>query len=704
MNRLLFVLTLYLLPIFASAQEAVDSTVVDSLTRELKEVVVEAVPIRHLGNQTTVTITRAMRKNAESTAEMLGNIPGITVNRAHNSVEYMGHSDIKFLVDSMEKDEEYIKNLGHLRFDRVDIIRNPGGRYADYSILINLHTRENYEGYEGFASAKTNINPAYDKGYAFSRLNTGISFTYTWDKWTISTSPGFSFRRDQSDILYSNTKYPYNNLQEIIIPNPGGEPSSRPYVRGKGWDLNIDYQFNKNHSISATYYYAKQDDDTYRHSTILSGALDASVLDTISIRRVSRDNGFRHTYALFYKGRIDGWNLWIGANYNHNPWCTREHTERSSGFMLDDNLRQQLNFTWVNADISHNFFDGKLSTGIGYENLWRRHRIKEMETLDILTTSTERRNRWYLSTGYNISPSMHLRLDGGMTFLSSISGGIKENHTLWNLRAEISKDFKGGYVSINYERAIRNPLSQSRQDYGQFTDSITWNGGNPLLKSSTNNYISLYGSALDNTLSIRGSLSINPDEINNIVEERTGMRPDGTVGPYIAIQPQNTYNRSWDIGITYRRRFKRARPSATIGWRDSYASYNGKSYRENGIRMIIGCEYEISEKDFYASVEYRYLPTGFVSPQGYTKGKLDHATIILQKRFFKRQLEIMIEYLPPIHLVSGESRSWAFSPVMNSYTVTNAQKLKYNSMYITLRYRISGGKSVRHYRRTLFNE
>lgn len=299
---------------------------------------------------------------------------------------------------------------------------------------------------------------------------------------------------------------------------------------------------------------------------------------------------------------------------------------------------------------------------------------------------------------------MHVKLDGGMTFLSSISGGIKENQTLWNLRAEISKDFKGGYVSINYERSIRNPLSQSRQDYGQFTDSLTWSGGNPFLRSSTDNWISLYSSALDNTLSIRGYLSINPAEINNIVEERTGMRPDGTMGPYIAIQPQNTYSRSWDIGITYRKRFNRARPSATIAWRDFYTSYKDKSYRESGIRMIIGCEYEISEKDFYAFVEYRYLPTGFVSPQGYTKGKSDYATIILQKRFFKRQLEIMIEYLPPIHLVSGRSRSWTFSPVMNSYTVTNDQKLECNSMYITLRYRISGGKSVRHYRRILFNE
>ena len=137
MSRYFIILVLFIVVALPSkaAHEAADSTAVtqpaDSLSRTLDEVVVEAETIKRDGNHDIITITREMRKNSFNTAQMLGKIPGMHVDYSSNTLEYFGRRNIKILMDSVEKDEDFIKKLSHIRFDKVDIIRDPTGRYSD---------------------------------------------------------------------------------------------------------------------------------------------------------------------------------------------------------------------------------------------------------------------------------------------------------------------------------------------------------------------------------------------------------------------------------------------------------------------------------------------------------------------------------------------------------------------------------------------
>lgn len=87
----------------------------------------EADNITHYADRDVVYITRSMRKGARNTAQMLGNIPGIDCNRADNKLTYYGSSNILILVDSVEKSANYVKELHHLRYDKVDVIPHPMG-------------------------------------------------------------------------------------------------------------------------------------------------------------------------------------------------------------------------------------------------------------------------------------------------------------------------------------------------------------------------------------------------------------------------------------------------------------------------------------------------------------------------------------------------------------------------------------------------
>ena len=54
----------------------------DSLSVNLKDVVVEASNIKQVGNKQLITITRNMRKGKTSTAQMLGDLPNFYYNPA----------------------------------------------------------------------------------------------------------------------------------------------------------------------------------------------------------------------------------------------------------------------------------------------------------------------------------------------------------------------------------------------------------------------------------------------------------------------------------------------------------------------------------------------------------------------------------------------------------------------------------------------
>ena len=91
-----------------------DSTLYHT-TQTLDSVVITGDNTIHHADRDVVRITRAMRKGARNTAQMLGNIPGIDCDYSNNELTYYGSKNILILVDSIEKSPEYIKELHHLR-------------------------------------------------------------------------------------------------------------------------------------------------------------------------------------------------------------------------------------------------------------------------------------------------------------------------------------------------------------------------------------------------------------------------------------------------------------------------------------------------------------------------------------------------------------------------------------------------------------
>ena len=189
----------------------------DSVAREesLSEVSVVASSTRTEGDKTMVVITKEMRRGARNTAQMLGNIRGLTWNAMSNSVEYKGRGNIIVLVDSVEKNHGYVMDLHHLRFEKVEIIDQPKGKYEGYDALINLVTKKNYEGYEGNLHANTRLMPAGPNAGKFLYFVNDGSITYTRNKWNfVASASRMSDNRNLLQQWYERT-FPVQGLTEL---------------------------------------------------------------------------------------------------------------------------------------------------------------------------------------------------------------------------------------------------------------------------------------------------------------------------------------------------------------------------------------------------------------------------------------------------------------------------------------------------------
>ncbi|OYT10879.1 MAG: hypothetical protein B6I18_06765, partial [Bacteroidetes bacterium 4572_112] len=97
-------------------------------------------------------VTAEMRKGSIDTKEILEKINGVSYDRYANTIKVDNNKNVVILVDGVEKNQEYIKNLDPKRLNRVEIVRDPGGRYGleGYAAVINVILNKNYRGTEAF--------------------------------------------------------------------------------------------------------------------------------------------------------------------------------------------------------------------------------------------------------------------------------------------------------------------------------------------------------------------------------------------------------------------------------------------------------------------------------------------------------------------------------------------------------------------------
>ncbi len=702
MKRILLAVILFQFCLIAIANP-VDSVAVDSLPDvELNEIVVSHQNIKQEGDRTIITVDNEMKRGAVKAGDLLGRVPGAYYDPVSTEISYLGSKNVVVLVDSLERNVDYIKRLNVERFDRIDVIRQPSGKYDGYDALINLHTRPLYTGYDGNIFATTALAPEAPAEALLREFTTVAEFTYTREKINFEIDGGYRRVREGGADYYDRS-YPLNGVEERTIEQPRGIfnrnlRNDMGYANGA-----FDWQINQSNSVSARYMLIVTDANVVRNNPVAMTSGAGMRPDTVGVASSERYHDvYDHKAGLYYRGSTGAWNYNASVGYVRHTWGFDRRWTRTSGYRQDDLRDMTQNYMWADAAVSTTGAGNKLFLDLTYRLIVSSFNEKRPVSGQLLSKSDDVRNTLLASARYVPSQRFSMGLKAGFSVLKNKIVDYKATHTSPRVGAWVSASAADWlYTSVNYDCDYTSPGLTAVQDYGQFTDSLRWGGGNPALAPAITHNASV-NLMIKRRLMVYGRISYSDGKLSTIYRAAEGMRPDGVYGPYVTSIIENTSYRSIVAGVNYNTPIKRNFEAGIDGqWAWNHAAYDGWSASKSAPVLNWYFKYFTDANDFQAVLSYSLDGMATVTPQQITWGTEDRFGVSVTKWFLRNRLMVMAMYLPPLHLVRGNHHSQLRSEGLTETQWYNTQYISDNFVSLTVTYKFSGGHSVRNYKRNM---
>ena len=686
----------------------------------LKEVSVVASSTRTEGDKTTAFITKEMRRGARNTAQMLGNIRGLTWNAVDNSVEYNGKRNIIVLVDSLEKGYRYVMNLHHARFERVEIIDQPKGKYEGYDALINLVTKKNYEGYEGNLHGSTRLMPAGPNAGKFIWLVSDGAVTYTRNKWNfVADVTRMSDNKNVLQQWYERT-YSVQGLTERVLHD---KDTNEKLLENQDYQVNlsVDYQLNKTHSLSWTYVYDYNRDNDQLNYSLEQRHINIGTIDTLDVHSINNTYNHNHSTALFYRGRSGKWSYNVDINYVYNRNTPDNTFMRGEHFTLRNHYNDHMHFTRFRSEARRNWYENRLQLRFGYHNTWKDYERCDYDSRRQLNTNGFLRNNgWFNlwgrldSIGHNTA-SVGGRLEQIHVWSRSATqrdaclskNSQKDNQLVWSVSAMYwHKLTAKNWIRFNYDYGISHPNQSQTSAYGYFTDSLTWSGGNPFLRPNVSHQWKVWFDAWW-CFNAQAGVTYAPHTITSFTEIRHGLLPSGMEGDFVASTYVNSRYLSPWASVSFTKRFaKDFVYKADALFALPRARYEGFKQQGRELRFKTSLQYYCRKLNMTTNLIYQLNDDRFVTPQTYaTSNKGDVLGLSIDKTFFRNRLVVNFVAIAPFKWGDGTDKTCLVSPAMQSTSYFSSWKSNNRgALQLSVTYRFMGGKSVREYNREMSDE
>ncbi len=694
-----------------AAQEADTLTVKNDSTDwsiELKEVAVETSSIRTEGDKTTAFITKEMRRGAHNTAQMLGNIRGLIWNAVDNSVEYNNSHNIIVLVDSLEKGYGYVMKLHHMRFEKVEIIDHPHGKYEGYDALINLITKKNYEGYEGSLYGNTRFMPAGPNAGKFLYFVTEGAFTYTKNKWNFVAN--VTRRSDNKNVVqqWHERTFPVQGLTERVLHD---KDTNEKLLKSQDYEASVsaDYQINKHHSLSWTYVYDYNKNENQLNCLLEQRHVNIGTIDTLDVHGLNNTDNHNHSTALFYRGKTGAWSYEADFNYVYNRSTPDKTLQRGETFTLRNHYNDHMHYTRFRSEARRGWYENRLQLRMGYHNTWKNYQREDFDSRQQLNTNGFFRNcGWFNLWGRLDSIGYHTASIGGRVEEVHVrSNGQSENQLVWSASAMYwHKLTEKNWIRFNYDYSISHPNQEQTSAYGYFTDSLTWSGGNPFLHANVTHQWKVWFDAWW-CFNAQAGVTYAPNTITGFSEVRHGLLPCGTEGDYVANTYVNSRYLSLWASLSFTKRFcKNFVYKADVLVAQPKAWYDDFKQRGMEFRFKTSLQYYAPKYKMATYVGYELQHNKYVAPQSYwTNYKDDFLYVSINKPFWKDRLNVTFMAVSPLKWGDGIDKTYIVSPAQQATNYFCSWKSNNRgALQLQITYRFMGGKSVREYSREMSSE
>lgn len=685
---------------------AEDECVDDSLKRSsalsdtLPEIIVVSELIKRRGNEESFVVTKNMRKGTHNAGELLGKINGVFYNPVTTDMSYLGSQNIIVIVDSVEKDLDFIKRLNPDRFSRIDIINMPTGKYQGYDAVINLSTKKNYIGYEGvlLAQGMCYTDGRNGDGHDIKDLRGAGQFIYTHNKFSIDFYGNWSwYRQGLSD--YFKTEYPLNGITETTLETSFRHPNKNIIGSNSVLSLSADYAINDNHSVSVQFRADPSwSKDRYQY------VFNRKYVDYDDSFKENKNLDINDKLDLFvgvwYRGKIKKWTLNSNFTFNNINFDRIYDVDRTTGYNLEDYRH-----------IVSRYMTGSLSAGSYSNNLKWSYSISDNLSLidyeqrsllsrELLSDAKYFRNTLDAAVNFFPNNKFFVGINAGVSTSITKEDNSHSSHLTpraglqmtWNPSNTLSARF-------SYTVSTAYPALSKMQEYSQFTDSLIWSGGNPNLKAAVVHDLNVVFN-LYNMVTLNARYVHKDKAVFGFFDTAYGEISSGQNVPYVNSNYVNGTSDLWNVNLTFTKSFlNHWQASATAKIKGDKARFESWSSSKILPEYDWFIMYHTMKGtlQFYLSGSMRSY--SFITPQQRQWQSEDNIGLSVSKYLLNNKLQIAAMYVLPLHISSGKCHGGLVSdPMITNYWGSN-QSRQNNSFQLTLLYAFKGGKSVKKYNR-----
>lgn len=640
-------------------------------------------------------VTKEMKAGAFSAKYVLDKMNGVHYDEFNNAIKVDNDARVIILVDGIQKDQEYVKNIAPDRMKKVEVIRDPAGRYGmeGYSAVINIILNKDYMGIEVLLQERGLFDAdAIKLEYVPVQNSSSATVTYTYDKLSVYGKLGNSYNNyNMSDMLESKE---YNNGLTIEKRQAFEDDASiRVKQMSTDYTLGADYFLNPKHTLSYEGKIMKFPDrfNVVEVFQTVNTLQDGLLLSTYNSDVDVISNSMNSYNSLFYEGKLDDNNSlkanMVYSNFRNNQIVNYEGADLNQYGQDGSDNKSNTNFY---AEYDHTFKDNS-SVLLGYGNTWERLSSEFYSDVQVNDfESVELRNRFYAYYTRQMGKKFSAKVGAGGETSARQLEDRTNNYFIFLPHLDLKYDFTQKFnVKLKLRSEGKYPNISQTNPFTTFVDFESVQTGNPDLNPEVTNRLSLQATLF------QGGLTIEPyyHFSKNMIISTGSLRADSV----FEFQFHNAgYYRNYGIKTNFTKMF-----GASFLLQSSLDLYNSSVEFEQYSNEVF--DWAMTSQMIYihqksktiAGIGYQKNNNKRILAQGYQRQNVDFWMALVRRPFFKERLSVMLLYFAPISFgVAGDQVKYIETDTYKEIETTS-MKFFQNVVMLEISFRFNKGKVIK---------